>query len=175
MSERKPAGVDFESWVDRKIREATERGEFENLPGAGKPLPGAGSRYHDENAWLREYLRREGVSGDVALPPSLQLRREVERLPETVRELTTEEQVRATVTELNRRIVDWLRVPTGPQLPVATVDAEEIVAGWRAANATAGGSSVPQPSAQEPQRGVAAGPSPRRPWWRRIRRSSRDS
>lgn len=172
MSERKPAGVDFESWVDRKIREATERGEFRNLPGAGKPLPGAGSRYHDENAWLRDYLRREGVSGDAALPPSLQLRREVERLPEKVRELTTEEQVRATVAELNRRIVDWLRVPTGPQLPVAPVDAEETVAGWRAAAGAAGRESAAQPSAPESERGRASRPEPRRPWWRRIRRNS---
>lgn len=172
MSERKPAGVDFETWVDRKIREATERGEFQNLPGAGKPLPGAGSRYHDENAWLRDYLRREGVSGDVALPPSLQLRREVERLPETVRELTTEEQVRATVAELNRRIVDWLRVPTGPQVPVAPADVEEVVAGWRAADGPAGGEPVARPPAQQPQRDRAREPGPRRPWWRRIRRNS---
>ncbi|WP_280460601.1 DUF1992 domain-containing protein [Nocardia carnea] len=172
MSERKPAGVDFETWVDRKIREATERGEFQNLPGAGKPLPGAGSRYHDENAWLRDYLRREGVSGDVALPPSLQLRREVERLPETVRELTTEAQVRATVAELNRRIVDWLRVPTGPQVPVAPADVEEVVAGWRAADGPADGEPTTQPSVQEPQRDRASGAGPRRPWWRRIRRNS---
>nr|WP_280508258.1 DUF1992 domain-containing protein [Nocardia flavorosea] len=172
MSERKPAGVDFESWVDRKIREATERGEFRNLPGAGKPLPGAGSRYHDENAWLRDYLRREGVSGDVALPPSLQLRREVERLPETVRELATEEQVRATVAALNRRIVDWLRVPTGPQVPVAPADVEEVVAGWRAAAGTAGGKTATPPPARAPQLHRASAAVPRRPWWRRIRRNS---
>lgn len=172
MSERKPAGVDFESWVDRKIREATERGEFRNLPGAGKPLPGAGSRYHDENAWLRDYLRREGVSGDVALPPSLQLRREVERLPETVRELATEEQVRATVAELNRRIVDWLRVPSGPQVPVAPADVEEVVAGWRAAAGTAGGEAAEPPPAREPQPRRVSAAAPRRPWWRRVRKNS---
>lgn len=175
MSERKPAGVDFESWVDRKIREATERGEFQNLPGTGKPLPGAGSRYHDENAWLRDYLRREGVSGNAALPPSLQLRREVERLPETVRDLTTEEQVRAAVAELNRRIADWLRVPTGPQLPVAPVDADEVVSGWRAATTTAEGASAAAPPTREPERGRTGGPGPRRPWWRRIGRNRRES
>lgn len=169
MSERKPAGVDFETWVDRKIREATERGEFENLPGAGKPLPGAGSRYHDENAWLRDYLRREGVSGDAALPPSLLLRREVERLPDTVRELDTEEQVRATVAALNRRIVEWLRVPTGPQVPVAPVDADEVVAGWRAA--TAGIQPAAQPTAREPQPDRVNGRRARR-WWYRLRRDS---
>ncbi|MGW5386878.1 DnaJ family domain-containing protein [Nocardia sp. NPDC003963] len=134
MAERKPAGVDFESWVDRKIREATERGEFENLPGAGKPLPGAGNPYHDENAWLRDYLRREGVSGDAMLPPALLLRRDVERLPESVRDAVSEAEVRATVTELNRRIVDWLRMPAGPQVPISPVDADEIVREWNETN-----------------------------------------
>jgi hypothetical protein len=38
MTERKPARMDFDSWVDQQIREATERGEFDNLPGKGKPL-----------------------------------------------------------------------------------------------------------------------------------------
>ncbi len=34
----------WESPVERAIREAQERGEFDNLPGAGKPLRNLGSR-----------------------------------------------------------------------------------------------------------------------------------
>ncbi|WP_037834016.1 DnaJ family domain-containing protein, partial [Streptomyces sp. NRRL S-481] len=37
MTERKPPGVDFGSWVDKQIRDAETRGEFDRLPGAGKP------------------------------------------------------------------------------------------------------------------------------------------
>ena len=33
---RKPG--DWEKWVDQQIREAQEKGEFDNLPGAGKPI-----------------------------------------------------------------------------------------------------------------------------------------
>lgn len=29
---------DWESWIDQQIREATERGAFDNLPGKGQPL-----------------------------------------------------------------------------------------------------------------------------------------
>ena len=29
---------DWEKWVDQQVREAQERGEFDNLPGTGKPL-----------------------------------------------------------------------------------------------------------------------------------------
>jgi len=39
MTERKPPGVSWESWFDEQIRRAREDGAFDNLPGAGKPLP----------------------------------------------------------------------------------------------------------------------------------------
>ncbi|MFI6040805.1 DUF1992 domain-containing protein [Nocardia sp. NPDC051321] len=129
MTERKPANLDFESWIDKQIREATDRGEFENLPGAGKPIPRGRD---DENWWLNGYLRREGVSGDALLPPSLLLRRDIERLPQTVRKLSSERAVRETVRELNKRVVEWLRLPHGPYVRIAPVDTEEVVAQWRA-------------------------------------------
>lgn len=47
MTERKPTGQSFESWVDKQIREAAERGELADLPGAGRPLP---HRPHTEQA-----------------------------------------------------------------------------------------------------------------------------
>ena len=31
-------GLTWQSWVDRQIRDAHERGEFENLPGMGQPI-----------------------------------------------------------------------------------------------------------------------------------------
>jgi hypothetical protein len=130
MDERKPAGMPFESWVDKQIREAEERGAFENLPGRGKPLPGHGRRY-DENWWLREYLERENVPADVMLPEALKLRREIHRLPDTVRDLKTEQQVRDVVAELNVRIVAQVRTGGGPRIPVAPVNADEVVARWR--------------------------------------------
>ena len=39
MTKRKPSGTSFETWIDRQIREAEERGAFDDLAGAGKPLP----------------------------------------------------------------------------------------------------------------------------------------
>ena len=40
--QKSPADVarrrDRESWIDQQIREAQERGEFDNLPGKGRPL-----------------------------------------------------------------------------------------------------------------------------------------
>lgn len=41
--------------VERSIREAIARGEFDNLPGAGKPLPNL-DRQYDPDWWARRYL-----------------------------------------------------------------------------------------------------------------------
>jgi hypothetical protein len=118
-----------ETLVERRIRLAQERGDFDDLPGRGKPLPLDGP--DDENWWVRSYLRREGLSAEPLLPTPLQLRREVERLPATVAELRDEADVRQVVRELNRRIAEWLRAPVGPAVPVAPVDTDAVVARWR--------------------------------------------
>jgi hypothetical protein len=46
-----------EAFVDRIIREAIERGEFEDLPGKGKPIPGAGT-VDGEGWWIRSWVDR---------------------------------------------------------------------------------------------------------------------
>ncbi|MFD4183025.1 DUF1992 domain-containing protein [Rhodococcus sp. NPDC058514] len=130
MTERKPWDVPFESWVERQIRLAQERGEFDNLPGAGKPIPHLGD--DDELWWVKNKLRAEGLSTEALLPPSLQLRREVQRLPDTIADLPTEQSVRDVVAELNRRIADYLRAPSAPVVPVHRVDADALMSIWRA-------------------------------------------
>lgn len=143
----------YESAIDQQIRMAEERGDFADLPGKGKPLPGLDEPY-DENWWAKRWIRREGVPSEALLPTPLQLRKEVEQLPGTVRDLPTEEAVRAAVSELNRRIAEWVRAPSGPPVPVKRADAEAIVQGWREAR------SAPLPP-------PATAPVRRR-WWRRT-------
>jgi hypothetical protein len=47
----------YESLPERLIREAIDAGEFDDLPGAGKPLPGAGVP-DDDLWWVREWIIR---------------------------------------------------------------------------------------------------------------------
>lgn len=128
MTERKRPDVTFVSWVEQQIRVAQERGDFDNLPGTGKPIPNHGD---DELWWIRSYLEREGLSGESLLPRELQLRREVERLPETIGTAPHERAVREIVADLNRRIVECLRTPGGLPVPVRKVDADETVEIWK--------------------------------------------
>jgi len=174
MTERKPRGMGFPTWVDQQIADAERRGVFDDLPGAGKPLnikPGNGGDYGD--AWVRDYARREGVSADEFLPTPLRLRREIERLAETVGEFRSEAEIREVAADLNRRIVEWRRIPVGPPVHVRLVNADDMVARWRAARAAATASPAEGPAqgpAEPPSR--APGPRPRRRWWRRDGKSA---
>ena len=46
-----------EAFVDRVIREAMERGDFDDLPGKGEPIPGAGT-VDTEGWWVRRWVER---------------------------------------------------------------------------------------------------------------------
>ncbi|WP_329621812.1 DUF1992 domain-containing protein [Streptomyces sp. NBC_01255] len=129
MTERKPPGVSFESFVDKQIREASERGEFRSLPGFGKPLPDDSAPY-DELWWVKQKMHREGMA---VLPPALQLRKDAEDATAAVAAAVSERQVRRIVGEINTKIAEALaRPPAGPPLNLTLFDVEETVARWRA-------------------------------------------
>jgi hypothetical protein len=135
MSRRKPPKVSFRWWVDRQVDEARERGEFDDLPGTGKPLP----RPTGNDAatdWVLRQVRAGGHDTKALLPPALALKREVQDLPETLAAERTEPRVREVVADLNERIRRaYLDHHTGPPLTVALVDVEEAVQDWRRSRA----------------------------------------
>jgi len=159
----------YESIVEQRIREAQEQGKFSGLRGAGRPLRGLHGP-QDENWWLRSYLEREGLPTDVLLPTPLRLRREIDRLPETVRDMETEREVRDTVAALAARVAQWLRFPDGPQIAVPMPRADEIVEGWRVAR-TARSSPVPDTGGDA--RRATGGTTPQLRRWARLRRALR--
>ena len=134
MSDRKPPGVSWESWVDKQIREAQENGEFDNLPGHGQPLPDI-DRPRDELWWVRQKLRREKVSFS---PPALSLRREVDEALERIGAATTEEAVREILAAINERIryVNSHTISGPPPTSVATLDIEAVIAKWHSRRAS---------------------------------------
>jgi len=130
LTERKPPGVTWETWIDRQIREGMERGEFDDLPGHGRPLADV-DRPHDELWWVRDKLKREGVS---YLPPTLALRKEVEDAQAAMTTARSEAEVRDMVGEINERIRAVNRQATaGPPSTLVPLDVEGAVARWREA------------------------------------------
>lgn len=128
MSPRKPPGEPWESFVDRQIREARERGEFDDLRGHGKPLPDL-HRPHDELWWVRRKMKEEGLS---YVPPGLQARREREDALDRVARARTAREVRQIVAEVNALIRKANREALfGPATTTSPLDEEAVLADWR--------------------------------------------
>lgn len=154
-------GHGWEAAVEAQIRAAVQRGEFDNLPGAGRPIPGRGLPY-DESWWIRSFLEREEIGSELLLPEPLLLRKRIEQVPDEVRDLPTEAAVRAYVRDLNAQVLAWLRAPTGPRVVVRPVNADEVVRQWRAARQP----PVPPSGSGGDTPAAAGGPRRRhRPWW----------
>jgi hypothetical protein len=128
MTERKPAGTSWETWIEAQIRVAREQGAFDNLPGAGKPLPNLGDAY-DPLWWVKQFVRREQVS---ILPPALELLRKVETELAAIEKLHDEAAVRRRVAALNVEIAKVnATVLEGPPTRLGTLDVDRVVARWR--------------------------------------------
>ena len=130
MTERKPPGTSWETWIDTQIRVATEAGAFANLPGAGKPLPNLGQE-HDPLWWVKQLVQREQIS---MLPPSLELLRKVETELAAIEKLDDEATVRHRVTALNVEIAKINATAVeGPPTRLGTLDVDQVLARWQRA------------------------------------------
>ena len=93
----------WESLAERRSREASEQGEFDDLPGAGRRLPGLDGTY-DPHWWAKEWLRRTSLE-DAAAELRRTIRSELPRLkaaPESPRTKERVEELNAAIDELNR-------------------------------------------------------------------------
>ena len=127
---RKPPGVRWETWVDQQIAEGMRTGQFDHLPGTGKPLAGLdGGR--DEDWWLKAKLREERLS---YLPPTLRIRKETEEARAAIAAARQESTVLRILDEINTKIRDInRRGADGPPSSTMPLDEQAIVAAWRAA------------------------------------------
>jgi hypothetical protein len=126
---RKPPELSIASWVEQQIQQAQREGQFDDLPGEGRPLrtdDGA-----DPYWWAKQLLRREQVD---YVPPALALRRSVEKVLAALPSLRDEGRVRELLTGLDAEIRRFNATAiSGPPTTQAPLDIEEIVAGWRRA------------------------------------------
>lgn len=143
-----------QTWVDLQVRRAMERGDFDDLPGAGKPIADLGE-HHDPDWWIKKLVARENIA---VLPPSIQLRKEDAELDDRLDTLAREDDVRREVEDFNRRVVAArYRLPEGPPLVTMPRDVEETVAAWAQRRRRARPRVAPAPVA----------PTRPRRWWRR--------
>lgn len=117
------------AYVETAIVQAIRRGDFDDLPGAGKPIPGLGD-HHDPDWWIRRKIQTENLTG--LGPPALTLRVEHAQMKETLDALTRESDVRDAVEDFNRRVIEARRqLLGGPPVVTPTRDVDAEVAAWR--------------------------------------------
>jgi hypothetical protein len=151
-------------YVDLHIRQAIERGDFDDLPGAGKPIKNLGTQ-HDPDWWVKQLIEREKISG--VLPPALQLRKDDAALDAKLDRHTAESEVRRELEEFNARVMKARYTPIdGPPLITMPRDIEAEVEAWRARRLARRRAAIKTttpttaPTGSAPER-------PRRRWFRR--------
>src|SRR5699024_5057736 len=103
-------GPSHEGWVDRQTRDATERGDFDDLPGAGRPLRLLEDR--DTDWWVKGMIAGAARETAAALTPALQVRREAAGYPDSLADETSEANVRELLRDCNRRVLEVRRRPS---------------------------------------------------------------
>ena len=149
------------SWVDQQLRIAMERGDFDDLPGYGKPIEDLGVE-HDPDWWIKKLVERENIA---ILPPALALRKEDAELDGRLDRINVEAEVRREVEDFNARVRKAIYTPpTGPSGPPVITqrrDVEAEVVAWRERRTARIEAQRAARAAEE-----AASP-PRRRWLRR--------
>lgn len=144
-----------ERWaaVELNIQMAIQRGEFDNLPGAGKPIEGLG-RTHDPDWWIRQKIQNENITG--IAPPVFQLRNEDSNLHTILDSLSSEAEVRQHLEGFNSRIRAARRqLMGGPPVVTPLRDVESEVEAWLERRAMAHPTTTPLEQA------------PKSRWWQR--------
>jgi hypothetical protein len=116
-------------YVEILIQQAMRRGDFDDLPGAGKPIAGL-HRVDDPDWWIRRKIERENITG--LGPPALTLRTESSGLDARLDAEHSERAVRDILDDFNRRVVHARRqLQGGPPVVTPTRDVETELQRWR--------------------------------------------
>ena len=159
-----------ESALDRAIK----RGDFDDLPGLGKPLTGLhGSS--DPDWWIKQKLDSEGING--VAPAAFQLRKENAVLEDTIDAFSTETDVRDYLAGFNARVREAVMdLRDGPPVFTPPRDVEKEITAWRRRRNAKKNDSVTEAEPGDPEAEPEDQPadpesvgSPRR-WWNRFRR-----
>lgn len=129
MAAKDPEQKGWQILAEARIRSAMEDGAFENLPGAGKPIPDLDETY-DEMWWLKKWMKRERIG---ITPPTLAARVEVARELERIDALENEALVISELAALNEKIrVQNKLAWAGPPTLTSGIDEAAFLDRWRA-------------------------------------------
>ena len=122
---RMQVGPDWETLIERQIREAMEAGQFNDLPYQGEPLPNDDNPYAGEWGLAWHLLRNAGVA-----PPWIEADKEVRRLLER-RDAIVTRGASASPTGRRRDRAELERLVVEANAAIARLNAEAPTDGQR--------------------------------------------
>ena len=104
----------FAKIVEERIRSAQQKGEFNNLPGAGKPLKLEEDRHIAEELRLAHKILKNAD----CLPPEIELKKEIERTEDLLHGMAGTAEKYRTIKKLNFMIMKQKNLSGGPVTPL---------------------------------------------------------
>ncbi|MFH1243143.1 MAG: DnaJ family domain-containing protein [Pseudomonadota bacterium] len=91
----------FQKIVEKRIQEALERGDFDDLPGRGKPIE------IEDDSMVPEDLRLayKVLKNAGCLPPELQLKKEIRQMEDLLESIPDEREKYRQIKKINYRIM----------------------------------------------------------------------
>ena len=115
--------------AEQRIEAAIAAGDFDDLPGTGKPLKNLQQAY-DPDWWIRQKIEREKITG--LGPPAHTLRTENAGLEARLDLAPSEAAAREILEDFNGRVVEARRqLQGGPPVVTPTRDVDEEILRWR--------------------------------------------
>ena len=91
----------YQKIVERKIQEAAKKGEFDNLPGQGKPLD------LEDDSSIPEDLRLayKVLKNADCVPPEIELRKEIRQMEDLLKNIPDEKEKYRQIKKINLKIM----------------------------------------------------------------------
>ncbi len=96
--------------AEKRIREAMERGDFDNLPNSGKPLK------LDDDSWFPEEIRLayKVLKNAGCVPPELELKKEIISLKELIDTIDDDKERLKKIRELTYKLLQMNSMRKNP-------------------------------------------------------------
>ena len=154
--------------VESAVDQAIKRGDFDDLPGLGRPLKSLRNS-EDPDWWIKQKMDEENISG--VAPAAFQLRKENAVLEDTLDVFDREADVRDYLAGFNERVrAAVMDLREGPPIFTPPRDVDREVAAWRRRRASSEPRRVDDAAPEEAEGRGHGDDGPPRRWWRRRRR-----
>ena len=91
----------FQKIIEKRIQEAQKRGDFDNLPGKGKPIPIEDDSHIPEDLRLAYKILKNAN----CVPPEIQLKKDIRKMEDMLENMSDEKETYRLIKRINFKIM----------------------------------------------------------------------